>query len=100
MNSLLCNHEFNFDAVLLSSPPKVRCTKCKTTASVDEAREYQLFSTPIPAITELEKREFWKACALAYLPNSGVLRGCVGVSSSAATIADNMVEHFVNRYGK
>lgn len=99
MNSLLCNHEFDFSAQLLSSPPKVRCKKCRTTVTIDDAREYEVFSTPMSPVNDAEKKEFWKACALAYLPNSGVLRGCDGVSSSAASIADNMVEHLTRRFG-
>ncbi|CAL1777854.1 hypothetical protein vBAbaMPhT2_252 [Acinetobacter phage vB_AbaM_PhT2] len=99
MNSLMCNHDFDFNSQLLSSPPKVRCRKCRITATLDDANEYKAFSTPMSPVTELEKKEFWKACALAYLPNSTIISGQTGITSSVSAIADNMVEHFVKRFG-
>ncbi|QAU03949.1 hypothetical protein Henu6_gp145 [Acinetobacter phage Henu6] len=39
-NQETCVHDFNYNSVLLSNPPQVRCRKCRTTMIVSDAQVY------------------------------------------------------------
>lgn len=97
---MTCKHEYDLSRVLLTNPLQVRCTKCHALelygvakAKIEQA-EAQEVSEPVYD----ERREFWKACAISFLTTGQVIRQADGLSSSAAVIADNMLEHFDKRF--
>ncbi|WJJ54727.1 hypothetical protein [Acinetobacter phage AB1I1M-1] len=116
MNKLICGHEFNFSVQLASSPPRVRCIHCLTTATIDEAREYErhLISEDVvndPSINGLleleakkdkfkdECKELWKQVACASL--SGAIassRFNNNWKDTAIGHANEIVEAFKNKF--
>lgn len=108
MNTLTCNHEFDFSLQLLSSPPQVRCKHCRMTAFVEHAQQFTnaINESKITkrieaeAVFELECRELWKNSALAFLATGQTTRDHDGkLTSSAAGVADCIIKHFKSRFG-
>lgn len=97
---MTCQHEYDLSRALLSNPLQVRCTKCHELElyEVAKARKEQAEALDVAEPVYDERREFWKACAISFLSTGEVTRQADGLSSSAALIADNMLEHFDKRF--
>ena len=99
MNKLTCNHEFDFNRLLLTNPPQVRCKHCHVTVFIDNANEF-VNQSKAEKDFEIECRELWKSSALAFLSTGETTRDHDGkLTSSAAGVADCMVKHFKSRFG-
>ena len=102
MNRLLCDHDFDFNRLLLSSPPQVKCSKCGQTDFLDTAREYDLAKRnkiELENIAKTEEKELWKSAALAFLSSGLTIGSCDNsYSASAAGVADSLVEQFRERF--
>lgn len=98
MNPLLCKHEFDFNTQLMSSPPQVKCKLCGTRAFVADAIQYDKTHYGSP-ISEVEKREYWKAVSLTFLGSGQTTAdGDFSYSRSAAGVADKMLEIFIKKF--
>lgn len=102
MNRLLCEHAFNFQMQMLSSPPQVKCSKCGLRETVDVAMEYEQSMRDgrlAKQSSEDERKEFWKSSALAFLSTATLAgSGNNSYSVSAALTADKMLEQFDSRF--
>ena len=98
MNTLLCKHEFDFNTQLMSSPPQVKCKLCGTRVFVDEAMEYEKHYCS-SLISEVEKREYWKAVTIAFIGTGQTTADAnSSISMSATGVANKMLENFVKKF--
>lgn len=102
MNHLLCKHSFDFQRLLLSSPPQVKCDHCGIKAFVDDAKAYDAVNKAAEieyAKNQNERKEFWKASSLAFL-STGKTIGPATSHESACAVANSMLRKFDEKWSK
>lgn len=98
MNKLLCNHQFNFNKLLMSNPPQVRCVNCNISAYINDAKEYMKLDE-IKSESIKDRKDLWKSVVLSTI-SSGQCTGTVSsvYSNFAVSVADAVLEEFDKKF--